>query len=988
MAEVLKDLIDFYNELSKGAGADKFRKEYPILAGYATPVKRMTRPLIGRDKQLTQLKAGLMRPELCNVLLLGEAGSGKTALVQGAMASDTNRLYLEIDLARMISDLRDNNEMAAKIKMLFDDTAKFVKTVGIEVVLFIDEFHQIITLSSAAVEALKPMLADSGTRGIRVIVATTFGEFREYVSKNQALIERLQRIELVPPDTGVVVQILKGFAKVYGVEDQIHGTYLYEQIVDLTNRYVPANSQPRKSILLLDMMVGWHRAFGYEMSVDLLHKVLEDSEGIKLDVGVDAVSFKRKLDSRVFSQGLATTAVASRLQICASDLNDKTKPMASFLFTGSTGVGKALVNSANIPVWTDDNSVHIKQNGALQVGDYVFNRYGEPVRVTGVYPQGKRDVYEVELTDGRKLLCNSEHIWTYKSRFGNGAKSWRNATTKELMDEYSNKYHNTGRSAHNIKFVIPMNQPVQWSEMNYKLHPYVVGTILGNGCLTGNTFTISSNDEENVARVAALISAVAYRKDPSNYSWYFYTGQKTNNGKDACFLTSDVLSEIPELKGVYSGDKFIPDIYKYGSIDQRWELIKGLFDTNGTVDKTTGRFNVSYSTCSKRLAEDIQSVLYSLGVSSTITCYKHTDKSDGYDLNIKIGNPDKEKFFYLSRKRKIAQQATLSDASKTRVKKFGDVIGIRDIRKLDYQEEMTCIMVDDDEHLYQAGDFVVTHNTELTKAMAELLFGDDTDHLIRFDMTEYSQDSSIERFRTELTTKVWEHPYSVVLFDEIEKACGSVTRLLLGVLDDGRLIDQNNRVVSFLNCYLILTTNAAAEIYETVGSYANTGDDDASQIKTFGKYMKTIRRAISEGQGANRFPPELLGRIDEICPFMPLSDGTQEKILKTQMEKFKKEVWHKHNIRLDYDEAKLLRYIIYDKLDTEASSGGARIVKTNFQNEVIKEVARVINISKDKGYNHIAVKVEGDMAVDHTDKLESEAVVRAFPVKDGKLIEV
>lgn len=545
-----------------------------------------------------------------------------TALVQGAMAQDVDRLYLEIDLARMIADLKDNNEMAAKIKILFDETAMFVKLFGIEIVLFIDEFHQIITLSSAAVEALKPMLADSGTRGIRVIVATTFGEFREYVSKNQALIERLQRIELVPPDTNVTVQILKGYAKVYNVADQIEGDYLYRQIVELTNRYVPANSQPRKSILLLDMMVGWYRMNPkrYPMDIKLLHKVIEDSEGIKLDVAVDAPSFKKKLDARVFSQGMATYAVASRLQICAADLNDKTKPMASFIFTGSTGVGK----------------------------------------------------------------------------------------------------------------------------------------------------------------------------------------------------------------------------------------------------------------------------------------------------------------------------------------------------------------------------------TELTKAMAEELFGDDSDHLIRFDMTEFANSDSIERFRKELTTKVWEHPYSVVLLDEIEKACAEVTRLLLGVLDDGRLVDQNSRVVSFLNCYIVLTTNAAAEVYKSIGAYDNIKsgltqeEQDALMIKTFDKNMKLIRRAIVNGQGANKFPPELLGRVDEICPFMPLSEETQEKILRSQMTKFAAEVMSKHQVRIDYDTSRIIKYILFDKLDTESNSGGARIVKTKFQNEVVKEVARVINLGD---YTHLVVEVAGKMAAEDQNKLESDAHITAIPLVNGIRIE-
>ena len=261
-----------------------------------------------------------------------------TALVQGAMAADRSRVYLEIDLSKMIADLRDNNEMAVKIKALFDEAAKFVRESQTEIVLFIDEFHLICMLSDAAVEALKPQLADSGTRGVRVIVATTFTEFREYISANQPLVQRLQRIEILPPSKEAIVSILKSFAKIYGVADEIHGTYLYEQIIDLSNRYIPANSQPRKSILLLDLMVGWYRAEpGTKMDINLLYEVLKYSEGIELNVSVDAVGIKKRLDSKVFAQYLATSAVASRLQITSADLNNKTKPMGSFLFTGSTG---------------------------------------------------------------------------------------------------------------------------------------------------------------------------------------------------------------------------------------------------------------------------------------------------------------------------------------------------------------------------------------------------------------------------------------------------------------------------------------------------------------------------------------------------------------------------------------------------------------------------------------------------------------------------
>lgn len=920
-----------------------------------------------------------------------------TALVQGAMAADSSRCYLEIDVSKMIADLRDNNEMAVKIKSLFDESAKFVKESGTELVLFIDEFHLICMLSDAAVEALKPQLADSGTRGVRVIVATTFTEFRQYISANQPLVQRLQRIEILPPSNEAIVSILKSYAKTYGVADQIHGTYLYEQIIELSNRYIPANSQPRKSILLLDLMVGWYRAEkNIKMDINLLYDVLKYSEGIELNVSVDAVGIKKRLDSKVFSQYLATSAVASRLQITSADLNNKTKPMGSFLFTGSTGVGKRLANDAKIPVYTEDGSVFWKRNGDLQVGDYVFNRNGEPVMVTEVFHYSDCEMLEVELTDGRKILADPEHLWLYKSRYGNGAKTWRVTDTQSLMAKYRTKYYSKGRQAHTIKFVIPMNQPVQWASIAYKAHPYVVGALIGNGCLLESGLSISSVDEECVAHIAELVGACDYVQSKSSYTWRFYHNKYVNGKQNARIQTSDIFSEIPELINTHSREKFIPEIYKHGSVEQRWELIRGLFDTDGTIGRGH-RFCVSYSTFSEKLAKDIQEVLYSLGVSSSISCHHRVGKNDEYDVHVKIGNQDKEQFFYISRKRAIAKEAAASDDTKTRIKKFGDVIGIRDIRKTNIRCDATCIMVDDPEHLYQAGDFIVTHNTELTKQLAEILFADPK-RLIRFDMTEYSQPESIERFRSEVTSKVWARPYSVLLFDEIEKACGDVTRILLQVLDDGRLIDQNNREVSFLNTYIVLTTNAASEIYETVGSYVNDDSmSEADQIKALGKYMKVIRRAIVEGTGGNKFPPELLGRVDAICPFMPLSEATQKKILEKRMDKLRKEVEDKHSLNLQYDKEKILRFILGDKLDTEASSGGARIVATKFEEGVVIEVARIINLIHSENSNiidadnisGIYVTVEGDMAIDNKNLLEGDANIVAYPIdKTGKMLDI
>ena len=530
--EIAKKLEPFTDE--NGNMVDK----YPNLRKYSRPLKRAERPIIGRDKEMARVMASLMRPELCNVMLLAEAGSGKTALVQGCMLHDENRYYLEVEPSRIIADV-DTARMANTLKVLFDETEKFCKNEQIELVLFIDEFHQIVQLSDAAVEALKPLLADSGTRGIRVIAATTFAEFDEYIMPNQPLVERLQRINLDAPSKEMVVQILKGMARRYGVDNQFYDNHVFELIYDLTNRYIPASAQPRKSLLVFDSMVGWYRYSNRRMNKRLLADVIYDSTGVNVAFRVDATQIKKELDAHVFAQEYATNVLAHRLQVCVADLNDKTKPMSSFLFCGSTGTGK----------------------------------------------------------------------------------------------------------------------------------------------------------------------------------------------------------------------------------------------------------------------------------------------------------------------------------------------------------------------------------TEMTKQLARILF-DDPRRLIRFDMSEYANPDSMTVFREELTARIWERPYSIILLDEIEKSCAEVTRLLLQVLDDGRLSNAHGRETSFINAYIIVTTNAGSEIYKDIAQYAS---DDTGSGKEMQKYMKLIRKSISTTQGANKFPPELLGRIDAIVPFQPLSEATQIKIVKHKLQDLILQVREQHNITLNVHKD-VIDYLVKDNL--------------------------------------------------------------------------
>lgn len=941
---------------------------YKLIHLYTAPLKKMERPLIGRQNEIRQIKAALMRPELCNVMLLAEAGSGKTACVQGTMLVDTDRLYLEVDLAKMIADAKDSNEMAAMLKILFAEVADYVKEMHQGIVLFIDEFHQIVQLSAASVEALKPLLADSGTRGIRVIAATTYIEFRKWIQPNQPLVERFQRLNLPEPNKDVVVEILKSMAERYGVQNEVPDDSLYELIYEYTNRYIPSNAQPRKSILILDAMIGWHRAESRPLGVQLLSDVIYESEGVNVSFRVDAGKIKEELDKRVLSQEFATTMIEQRLQICVADLNNKDRPMSSMLFSGSSGVGKACANDTPVPCLTKEGKVKKKPHGQLEIGDKVFNREGKPVPVTGVYPQGEQAAYEVTLEDGRKVVCNDQHIWCWKD-ITDSDSVWKTNTLRELMRK--------GVFTPGVSRVgIPQNQPVRYPARIYMVDPYAIGVFIGSGRLTDADLSVSApkDYEYAIRKVSQLIGADAYYQLSGSSIWKFRSSRipGTNQKAEETFdmQTDDVLRYVKDMRGLFAHERCIPEEYKYGSVEQRWRLIQGIFDMGGTIDGWDGQshYKLQYRTSSKRLAMDIREVLFSLGLSSVISKSQFRDMTvDMYVVEVFVTHKMKLKFFSVGANLTSAVKATSISAGTSIVDDvdYVKVTGVRDLKK---KVPMTCIMVDDDEHLYQVGFNIVTHNTEVCKCLASVLFESER-ALIRMDMTEYANPDSLERFRRELTNAVWTRPYSIVLLDEIEKACSAVTRLLLQVLDDGRLMDENNRIVSFVNCYIIMTTNAGSEVYKNIAQY---NADDTGSGKQIGQYYKLIRESITKTTGDNRFPPELLGRIDVIVPFQPLSEATMKRIATMNLQKLKREVKKRHGVTL-YISKDVVRFLVEDNLDTDSDSGGARAVVSKMESEVTIPIARFINAHR--GVKTLRVAIEGELVRDNKQTRVSSAYV-------------
>lgn len=375
---------------------EKHRNEYPSLDRAATPLAKPSAPILGRDRELEDLRLALRNPEKANLSLLGEPGSGKSALVQGFTynKNSTQYLTLSIDVERLAQDPNADKdaEMANGLLDLVHETTEYSRKYNIIVVLFIDEFHRIAMISPSSVEALKPILEKSAHNGFRVIAATTFEEYDQWIAPNRALDQRLLRVDLPELPRESVINILKSRAKQYNV-DGFASENIYSEIYDTASQILISNSQPRASIDILLNMVGnitkteymkngkLVREYStpaelrinseYALSRPMLNRVIQRAYSIDIDNRVDINTVRQELKTRIFNQEQAVESVLSRLEMSLAGFNDPTRPKISILSTGTTGTGKtemAKVISASlgIPLKRFDMSRYSRPEDAVE----------------------------------------------------------------------------------------------------------------------------------------------------------------------------------------------------------------------------------------------------------------------------------------------------------------------------------------------------------------------------------------------------------------------------------------------------------------------------------------------------------------------------------------------------------------------------------------------------------------------------------------------
>jgi len=250
--------------------------------------------------------------------------------------------------------------------------------------------------------------------------------------------------------------------------------------------------------------------------------------------------------------------------------------------------------------------------------------------------------------------------------------------------------------------------------------------------------------------------------------------------------------------------------------------------------------------------------------------------------------------------------------------------------------------------------------TELAKALAEYLF-DDENMMTRIDMSEYQEKHAVSRLvgappgyvgydeGGQLTEAVRRKPYSVVLFDEIEKAHPDVFNILLQVLDDGRLTDNKGRMVNFKNTIIIMTSNMGSSVIRD--NFAKMTDENRDEVieKTKEQVIEMLKQTIR---------PEFLNRIDETIMFTPLNQREIEEIVGLQISSVKK-MLASNGITLEVTPA-AVRYLAEEGYDPEF---GARPVKRVIHRLVLNRLSKDILAQKVDRDHPIVIDVKDDQLV-------------------------
>jgi len=329
-----------------------------------------------------------------------------------------------------------------------------------------------------------------------------------------------------------------------------------------------------------------------------------------------------------------------------------------------------------------------KELDEIGVGDLVAIPTGEFSKVIRIPFQGIAEVYELTFNDGIKIKADAGHLWQVSTADWKkkGVRPWRVRSTLELLDFKLPRGRN--------KYKIPVTSPIQFKEKEHKISPYTLGVLLGDGCFTKDKKLqiTNSKDIEILDRINKE-ALNGYRVNKISSIQY----QIARQGFGHRGSQNEYIKELKriDLLGKKASNKFVPDEYKFDSIDNRIALLQGLCDTDGSIRNRAGNaIESSFTTISEKLKEDFIFLIQSMGGLASY----HTEILSSGSLAYRIRFRMKINPFFLKRK-----------AKKYRPPKsiWHYIINIEHIG----HKPVKCITIEDPNHLFLINGCVVTKNS-------------------------------------------------------------------------------------------------------------------------------------------------------------------------------------------------------------------------------------------------------------------------------------
>ena len=357
--------------------------------------------------------------------------------------------------------------------------------------------------------------------------------------------------------------------------------------------------------------------------------------------------------------------------------------------------------------------------GQLKVGDRIYDESGKPVTVCHLNPIIFDEVYEVEFEDGEKIECNADHLWYVFDRDFDKNNNYEDKWVLRNTDFIYHNFLRKRKDGHkDYRFHVPLTKPVEFAKnQRLPIDPYLLGLWLGDGTSASNEITSHKDDKDEIIgylyeKGCNIEGCVLQKKIengekvPKNCykikvgNIIEYRGEKTEPVDNAASRFRYKLKKMGLLN-----NKHIPDEYLYGDVEVRLELLQGLMDTDGTVDKLG---HCEFTQTRTELANQVLELITSLGMDGTLTFKEHTNyiKKDGTEAHTwRI-------YFTASKELPVFKMKRKYDKLPDHPLRNSQQKAIVNVRKTGERKAMRCITVANKSGLYLCGNkYTVTHNS-------------------------------------------------------------------------------------------------------------------------------------------------------------------------------------------------------------------------------------------------------------------------------------